>query len=164
MEETLFKEEDLQDFFEKKKSFAEIAGIPPEMLAYFAEMAYNLYEQGQYEDAKNIMDKVIMLEPNVPYSHSLMGAIYQKQEKFDKAIDCYSKAIGLNPEELPALVNRGELYLQSSRFDEAAKDLEKAIDLDPKGENPYALRARTLVLVTHDLLKEAEKLAKEKQK
>ena len=161
MVEEGFTDEQLKAFEDNKISFADLVGIPGEMLAYFAEVAYNYYDVGKYDEAEKIMRTVIDLDPKIAYSHTLMGAIYQKQEKWDDAIKEYTESLQLKPDDTSALVNRGELYLQSGAFDEAAQDLEKAIDLDPDGKDSYALRARALVVVTHDLLKEAEKKAKE---
>jgi tetratricopeptide (TPR) repeat protein len=114
---------------------------------------YRWYEQGRIRDAKRIFKGLTILDTSNVYAHGLLGAIYQKEHKYEEALSRYSSAIALLPQDPNLLTNRGEIYLKIGKLEEAAKDLKKAIDLDPSQKHPAANRARMLVHAVQDALR-----------
>ena len=119
---------------------------------------HTLFSQGQFEDAKKIFEGLAALDGKNPYVHGILGAIYQRQEKYDVALARYSIALNIYPKDINSWTNRGEIFLKCGKFKEAAADFKMAIELDPESKNPSANRARLLVALTTEALK----LAKEK--
>jgi Flp pilus assembly protein TadD len=86
----------------------------------------------------------------------VLGAIYQKEEKYWPAVHQYDLALKLNPGDVSSLTNRGEIYLKLGKFDQAAADLQQAMKLDPSNKNSAANRARLLVGLVQDALQLAK--------
>jgi len=61
--------------------------------------------------------------------------VYQRQEKYDRAIADFDQAIKLDPKSAIAFANRGWTYLNKREYDRAIADLDKATALD---SNLYA--------------------------
>ena len=88
----------------------------------------------------------------------MIGAVYQRLDMKDEALDCYTHAIELDDENLHAWVNRGELLLQNGDFDKALDDLKRAIGLDPNGKEAAGLRARALAMATANAMEALQKV------
>ncbi len=85
-----------------------------------------------------------VLNDEDPYYHTMLGAIYQRQEKWGDALAEYTIAIEINPQDITAYVNRGEIYYKMGYLEEPLEDFEKAIALDKTEKNPWAIRAKHL--------------------
>lgn len=133
-------------------------GIDGKQVAALLMAGHTLYAQGHFEDAKKLFEGLAALDSKNPYVHGILGAIYQKQERYDVAVGRYSMALSIYPKDINSLTNRGEIFLKCGKFKEAASDFKSAIDLDPDKKSPAANRARLLVALTAEALK----LAKEK--
>jgi tetratricopeptide (TPR) repeat protein len=77
------------------------------------------------------------------YCH--LGAIYQRLNELDLAVEAYTRALQLDLRNVDALAGRGEIHLHYGRHREAIRDLSEAIRLDPQGKRPTSARARTLI-------------------
>jgi tetratricopeptide (TPR) repeat protein len=138
-------------------TWAELTGLTMQEAYAFAEIAYNLFEQGKYDQAQTIVEGLVISNPYDGYFHGLLGAIYGRKGMHEEAAEEYSIAIELDPTNLSAFVNRAEILLQHGEIELALKDLKSAIDLDPKGEKPFGVRARALAAATASILEEAMK-------
>jgi tetratricopeptide (TPR) repeat protein len=134
----------------------EVFKIDSTDLAALHLIGHTLYEQGRLEDAKNIFEGLQVLDPKNMFVSGILGAIYQKQEQYETALECYDKALNLFPEDIHSLTNRGEIQLRLGRLEEAAADFSKAIQLDPERKHPAANRARLLVELTLQCLEIAK--------
>lgn len=136
------------DRFEKfimgELTLGQLYGITIEEAYSVASLGYTLYEQGRYKDAQTLFQGLVVNDPYDGYFHTMLGAVYQKQNLVDSAIEEYSLAIGLDPTNVEGYVNRGELLMQKGSFEQAADDFKRAIDLDPDGKNTSSNRARAL--------------------
>lgn len=138
-------------------TWAELTGLTMQEAYAFAEIAYNLFEQGKYDQAQTIVEGLVISNPYDGYFHGLLGAIYGRKGMHEEAAEEYSIAIELDPTNLSAFVNRAEILLQHGEIELALKDLKSAVDLDPKGEKPFGVRARALAAATASILEEAMK-------
>lgn len=150
-----FTDENLMKFVLGEITWAELTGLTMQDAYSFAEIAYNLFEQGKYDQAQTIVEGLVISNPYDGYFHSLLGSIYGRKGMHEEAQEEYSIAIELNPQDLASHVNRAEILLQHGEIEKALMDLKKAIDLDPKGEQPFGIRARALAHATASVLEEA---------
>jgi Tfp pilus assembly protein PilF len=150
--------ETIHEVEEGKIQPTQALGIDEKQVAAVLMAGHTLYSEGHFEDAKKLFEGLAALDSTNPYVHGILGAIYQKQEKYDVAVARYSMALSLYPKDINSLTNRGEIFLKCGKFSEAANDFKAAIDLDPDRKSPAANRARLLVALTAEALK----IAKEK--
>jgi tetratricopeptide (TPR) repeat protein len=152
-----FTQDNLVKFVVGEITWAELTGLTMQEAYSFAEIAYNLFEQGKYEQAQTIVEGLVISNPYDGYFHGLLGAIYGRKGMHEEAQEEYTIAIDLDPTNISAFVNRAEIALQHGEIEKALKDLKKAIELDPKGEKPFGIRARALAAATASVLEEALK-------
>ena len=150
-----FTDENLTKFVLGEITWAELTGLTMQDAYSFAEIAYNLFEQGKYDQAQTIVEGLVISNPYDGYFHSLLGSIYGRKGMHEEAQEEYSIAIELNPSDLASHVNRAEILLQHGEIEKALMDLKKAVDLDPKGDQPFGIRARALAQATVSVLEEA---------
>ncbi len=86
------------------------------------------YNDEQIKEAKK--------ERNV-HNYTIMGRIYRREGKYEKAIEAYNAAIDLSPEEAENYFNRGNIYVDLKEYDKAVEDYTKAIKLNPKDDVAY---------------------------
>jgi tetratricopeptide (TPR) repeat protein len=81
--------------------------------------AVALVQDGQYNDAMLILNKLIAMDPIDADALNQLGFCYQKLGQPGKAMSYYKKVLSTKPEHLGANENAGELFLEM-------KDLPKA--------------------------------------
>lgn len=150
-----FTQDNLSKFVLGEITWSELTGLTMQDAYAFAEVAYNLFEQGKYDNAQTIVEGLVISNPYDAYFHSLLGSIYGRKGMHEEAQEEYSIAIELDDKNLAAYVNRAEILLQHGEIIKALEDLKVAVDLDPKGEKPFGIRARALAQATASILEEA---------
>lgn len=156
-ENEIFTVDKIVKFVRGEITLAELEGISEEQQYTIAEIGYVLMEEGKIEEAKKIYEGLTVISPDDYYFHSVLGAIYQRLNDNDGALKEYDRAIELKPDDIPSIVNSAEVLLNSGKLIESSERLKKAIELDKSGENPWGLRARALVAVITNILKEKER-------
>lgn len=102
---------------------------------------YDLIYQGDLNNAIQIFNQVLTVDPNNVQGYNGRGLAYEAQGDLDRAIADYSMAILYDPLFADAYNNRGEmLFLQENR-DRALVDFSTAIELDPTFGLAYQNRA-----------------------
>lgn len=139
------------------KTLSEALGIEPKEVASLINTGFVYYEQGRMKEARILFEGISLLDSLNPYVHSILGSIYQRQQKYDEAVASYTLALNLFPQDIHALTNRGEVYLCQGNLIEAAHDFEEAIKLDSNRNHPAANRARFLTILTREALMVASK-------
>ena len=150
-----FTDQNLTKFVLGEITWAELTGLTMQDAYAFAEIAYNLFEQGKYDQAQTVVEGLVISNPYDGYFHSLLGSVYGRKGMHEEAQEEYSIALELNPKDLASYVNRAEILLQHGEIESALEDLKKAVELDPKGEEPFGIRARALAQATVSVLEEA---------
>ena len=165
----------LMDLVNGKLTFQDFFGLSDDVLLAWANQGYFFYNQGKYAEAEVIFKGLVTLNGGVSYYHTALGSIYEAEEKYDEALEQFDKALEIDGNDICAIVNRGEIKLRQGEVVEAATEFKRAIDLDneniaksqekgePPNPDPAAQRARTLSLVTYEVLKEIEAKVKEAQ-
>jgi tetratricopeptide (TPR) repeat protein len=135
----------VEDFVEGDLTWAQVQGVPQQLLFDIAEKGYLKFKSNRYKEAEGIFKGLCMLDHKTAYYHTALGAIYQKQENYLDALAEYTVAIEMDSEDVTAYVNRGEVYYLLGLDEEPLQDFEAAIKLDPQGKDPWANRARFLL-------------------
>lgn len=147
--------QDMEAFVEGDATWAEVQGLPKQMLFDMAEQAYLKFRGGRLEEAKAIFHGLSLLDHTIAYFHTALGAIYQKEKNFFDALAQYTLALELDPQDITAYANRGEVYYMMDMPEDAIKDFDQANGLDNEKKDPWANRARFL---KQKLIKELKEL------
>jgi len=148
--------EKIEQFKRGELKLGQVLNIDAKQVAALMMTGHTLYSEGRLDEAQKVFEGLAVLDGRNPYVHGILGAIYQKQEKYDVAIARYTLALSIFPQDINSLTNRGEIYLKLGKFREAAADFKRSIDLDPNKKHPAANRARLLVALTQEALKLAK--------
>ncbi len=99
-----------------------------------------MYKKGLIEQALSPLKKSIALEPDMGWSHNLMGIILWKSGNFESAVEEFKTAIKIDRRNAQAHFNYGLLLFKSGKLNEAEKqlDISMAID-DSVSETHYVL-------------------------
>ena len=111
---------------EAKAQLSEV--LPP------AEVAYNLFEQGKYDQAQTIVEGLVISNPYDGYFHSLLGSIYGRKGMHEEAIKELQKTIGIAGRTSGALGLLGHAYAAAGQQPEALKILD---ELKERSKNTY---------------------------
>ena len=106
------------------------------------------------EEAKDIFQDILKIQPTHAASHTNLGAILNKLGKLDEAEESFKKAIKFEPNFVIAYFNLGTTQEKLNKLDEAEESYKKAIDLKPDYAEAHNNLAFTLNRL--DRLDEAE--------
>jgi len=101
------------------------------------EKAHTFHSQGHPEQAKRLLDEIIVANPNATDAFLLRGKINEGDSDYSKAIADYSSVITQQPKLTQAWSLRGSSYYQIGAFQNAIKDFSTAIELEPKNADLY---------------------------
>ncbi len=93
-----------------------------------------LNEGKRYAEAEAELEEAYFLRPRDANVLNLLGLVYFRQQKLDKAEEVYRKLLVQNPDEPTLSYNLGVIYLRLDRLEEAESALVKALELS--GSNP----------------------------
>jgi tetratricopeptide (TPR) repeat protein len=103
--------------------------LNPEVVDSQFEMGMQLYQNGEYESAKEVFDDIIASDPNNVASYDARGSVYTALGDYENALNDYSQAIGLDASFPYAYYNRGRVYSLLKRDEEALSDLQRSAEL-----------------------------------
>jgi tetratricopeptide (TPR) repeat protein len=86
-----------------------------------AELAFS---KGETDQALQLWEKVIAMEPNNDSNYYKRYRVYIRQLKLKEALSDLNVALSLNPQNENALVQRGKLHLRMGRCEESVVDFE----------------------------------------
>jgi uncharacterized protein (AIM24 family)/Tfp pilus assembly protein PilF len=93
-----------------------------------------LYDEKRFEESEGELEEAYLLRPRDQNVLNLLGLVYFRQEKLEKAEEVYRKLAAESP-EIPVLFqNLGLIYFKLARLEEAESAFLKALDL--AGGNP----------------------------
>jgi predicted Zn-dependent protease len=118
----------------------------PEVLA-LAAVARQYADHGRVDEARKLLDGLLVLEPDNSYLHTALGCVLLRLADETEALGHFDQALRLDPHDAAAHTYAGELRLRRGEAAAGLAHLDAAVALDPEGRNPYSNRARTLRLV-----------------
>ena len=92
---------------------------------WHADQAYELAEQGCYDEAIEEYTKAIELNPNYVEAYNNRACAYKKKGQYDLAIDECNKAIDLDPNLAGAYVNRAYAYNEKRQYEPGYNRLQQ---------------------------------------
>jgi hypothetical protein len=88
-----------------------------------------LYDQRLFADAEQQLEEAYLLRPRDPQVLNLLGLVYFKQEKLEKAEEIYRKLAAESPEAPTLFYNLGLICFKLNRLEEAESAFLKALEL-----------------------------------
>jgi len=98
------------------------------------ERAKGLYGEGRLAEAQSHLEEACLLRPRELKILNLLGLIYFKREKLEKAEEIYRKLVTERPGTHTLHYNLGMIYLKLQRLYDAERSFLRALEL--VGENP----------------------------
>lgn len=92
------------------------------------------YKKGDYNQAINILRKILEIDPSNAEAYNNLGSIYAEQKELDLAISAWRRAIKINPNFLGVHLNLGYAYIMKGMKEEAVKEFNKVLEIDPNNE------------------------------
>ena len=93
----------------------------PDLAVEFYDMAIELFQSGNNEQAINYFLKAIDLNPNYEDAFESLGVLYGRLEKFDLAIELMEQLKALNPKCMMALTNLSLYHMKVGDIETAEK-------------------------------------------
>jgi tetratricopeptide (TPR) repeat protein len=90
------------------------------------------FTNGLYDSAERDLKMAIQTDPTYDVAHYNLGKVFQKQRKWDKAIEAFESAAQRAPSNANYQYDLGEAYLESKQMERAEQALKKATELDEK--------------------------------
>jgi tetratricopeptide (TPR) repeat protein len=95
----------------------------------YDERAHQLYNEGQYDDALNVLREGLALYPNAVELHVGIGYARLAREEFAWARKSFEDALVLDPEHEDALAGLGETLLKFGQQPAALKSFRRILEL-----------------------------------
>lgn len=102
------------------------------------QAAYELYQQGRFDEAVAKCAKAIALNPNDFRPHGLAGLAWFAQFKMKSASTEFAAVIRLQPQRKEFYVLKAKADISIGAADEAIAGCRKALELDPNFADAYA--------------------------
>ena len=83
--------------------------------------ALDLQMQGKYEDALEMYDQVLEMDPQESRAHLAKGNIYDLMGRYDDAITCYDSSLECDPSNAETWYNKGVTLSKMGCSEESAE-------------------------------------------
>src|SRR5262249_49851444 len=88
-----------------------------------------LYDERSYDEAERELEEAYLMRPRDARVLNLLGLIYFKQEKLDKAEEVYRKLVAESPDAHTLHYNLGLICFKLNRMEDAESSFLKALEL-----------------------------------
>jgi tetratricopeptide (TPR) repeat protein len=95
----------------------------------YDERAHQLYNEGQYDEALDVLREGLALYPNAVELHIGVGYARLARDEFAWARRSFEEALILDPEHEDALAGLGETLLKFGRADAAVRSFRRVLEL-----------------------------------
>ena len=109
--------------------------------------ALSAYDQGQPDQAKPVLEKLVRQYPRNFEATETLGLIHADGGDFAAALPLLEKASAIRPSSGLALANLGAAYLKLNRNADAIRVLDRAAILDPRNRETQSALGQALMLV-----------------
>jgi tetratricopeptide (TPR) repeat protein len=96
-----------------------------------ANKGASAFQNGLYDTAERELKLAIQTDPTYDVAHYNLGKVFQKQRKWDKAVEAFEAAAQRAPTNANYQYDLGEAYVELRKLDAAESALKKATELDP---------------------------------
>ena len=112
--------------------------LQPNHTGYVWQWAVALDQAQRYQEAVEIYQQAIHIDPNYIYAYSGLGNVYRKLKQHYEAITTFQKAINIDPNYVYAYYELGNVYRELKEHDEAITAFQQAINIDPNYVYAYS--------------------------
>lgn len=133
--------EQYRKYIAGEMTWGEIRGITKRMQRELARYAHLKFKMKDFKEAEKMYKGLAIIDHTNWYYRAALGAVYQKQRKYDDAIDEYDISIALKDDEMSNYVNRGECLMMIKDFSGARKDFDTVTTRDLPKNNSWMVRA-----------------------
>lgn len=147
------------DTLEKIFSFVEKARLSAEDAKTLYAFGYDQYQKARYREASETFLYLVLYSPVDSKNLMALGACYQAESEFEKAIPFYKLCLQLTPTNPYLHFYTAECLLRLGQQDEALQELERTIELSRGSENFKQLLNKASGMA--ELLKKTDGLKKE---
>ena len=103
----------------------------PDFIEAFEQIAAVLVSQGKVPQARERIERQLVMDPQNPRLHNLLGGVLAQLQKLVEAEAEYKKAIILDGTLLISYANLGELYARQGKLEQAIKEFEAILAKNP---------------------------------
>jgi Tfp pilus assembly protein PilF len=96
----------------------------------------NFLNNGDLNNAEEEFKKALEAKPNEA-SQTSLGYVYQRQNRYEAAMDHYNQALALNPEHTSALNNLAVIYYELGDVNNAISVIKKVLKIDSESVDAY---------------------------
>lgn len=104
------------------------------------EKALALYQMGQYQKSRSILDEILSLQGNFPQAYHLRGNVLTELGHMNAAIVEFDHAINLAPDNAQAFLDRGNTQVYLKNPEAAIKDFQMYLKIAPRAANSAQVR------------------------
>ena len=123
----------------------------------YIEKGWSLISLGDYEGARQALERALTLSPGAVQAQSLLGWAQMLDEDYDEALGNFSKVLMKEPANALARINVGYICLKKGIFGEAIEHLSRAIRLDnDRKATLYANYYLGLVYLEREMYEDAQ--------
>lgn len=112
------------------KAFGSLAGTTPGIAGVHLNIALIHFQLGQFNFAREQVDKVIAVAPQNAIAYNLSGSLYRQQGQFKAARLAYAKALKMAPDYAMAHLNMAILFdIYFQYWQDAERHYRRYLDL-----------------------------------
>jgi tetratricopeptide (TPR) repeat protein len=119
------------------------SNIKQEDVRLLYSLAQTYYKLAKTSEARNTLEKLLVLEPDYALAYELSGRISTDLKKYEEALGNFEIFCKMNPAEPRAYYQLSETYLSLKEFDKALYNINTSINLQPT--NPYGYKIKGLI-------------------
>lgn len=116
------------------KKLGEITDDP----LHYSHLGLALYQQSEYEAARDAYQKAVDLDPSRPQRFVSLSQVYRALGQLNHALVALNKAIEIDGENLEFLFLIADLHAELGNKEEARRTLKEILLLDPKNKEVKA--------------------------
>ena len=121
------------------------------------EQAQKLIQQKEFNQAVDLLNRIIASYPEASVPRMRLGSVYYQQKNYAKAEQTFSDLLKYHPNNAAAYNNLCETLIRQNRLPEAKSAITKAIELAPENYE-IQLNAASLYALLHEDQKAVELL------
>jgi len=150
----------IERFVAGELTFAELEGFSSAQAEEIASLGHQLYGQGALEDARTLFEGLAAINHHDPYPQQLLGAIADKQGRWEDAMAHYRRCLELSPGNQLARMRLGLLQLHHGEPEEGVSELSELCRQDPQSESELGRRARLILMAMADVAGRVDAIAR----
>jgi tetratricopeptide (TPR) repeat protein len=106
-------------------------------LAKLKVKAKRLIEEGETEEAREILLEAMRMDPDDKTVRMLSAAVQCQAGKYGDAVFVLTELIKEYPEDATAYITLGTAYFGQGKYEDAAKEINKALEIDPSSSEAH---------------------------